>query len=559
MIAKGNQRGGGQNLASHLLNELDNERVEVMDVRGAVARDLHGAFAEWYAVSKLTKCRKYLYSLSISPDQNQKRLTKDQYLDFIERAERKLQLSGQARAIVTHVKDGREHVHVVWSRIDPTAMKAVQISHDRQKLRMVVRSFARDHGLDLPDGLKRDKGKNRHQDRHRESNLAEKQQEERTGITKEERQNDIAAAWRDSRSGGEFLQKLQEKGYYIAQGSRRDYVLVDMFGEVHSLSRQLAPAYRKDMRERLSEFPPDKLPSVDMAKERARLWREERMKKLQRQIDLPEQLRDDLNREHARRRRALDGKRSALMEQHERERAALEEIHKEQNRAIEERRREREPRGLMKFLGRVTGVNLLIARKREKQDRLRAEIQQAERDNLGRRHVRELIAFERHYRALSRVEKRERHALEVAIRRNDMQRAVSEPARAMPSPSREFNERARPEVAEHSIHEPPPKTPEPVADTWKDRIAQRQAERESIKEPFNEAAVGKEAQDKDKDKNKGRIQRLGDIFRDRAEATSKNDPLSRHFEEATEKGKPANDLAEILKRKRRNRDRDFER
>jgi hypothetical protein len=49
MILKGNQRGGGRQLAVHLMNSFDNEVVEVADVRGTVARDLSGAFAEWAA------------------------------------------------------------------------------------------------------------------------------------------------------------------------------------------------------------------------------------------------------------------------------------------------------------------------------------------------------------------------------------------------------------------------------------------------------------------------------------------------------------------------------
>ena len=46
MIPKASQRAGGQDLATHLLNALDNEYVEVAEVSGAVASDLHGAFAE---------------------------------------------------------------------------------------------------------------------------------------------------------------------------------------------------------------------------------------------------------------------------------------------------------------------------------------------------------------------------------------------------------------------------------------------------------------------------------------------------------------------------------
>ncbi len=112
MIPKASQRSGGQDLATHLLNALDNEYVEVAEVSGAVAPDLHGAFAEWEAIaSGLTKCRKYLYSLSVNPDLGQGELTRAQYLDYVDRAEKKLGLEGQPRAVVFHIKEGREHCH----------------------------------------------------------------------------------------------------------------------------------------------------------------------------------------------------------------------------------------------------------------------------------------------------------------------------------------------------------------------------------------------------------------------------------------------------------------
>jgi hypothetical protein len=88
MIAKGNQRGGGQALATHLMNSHDNERVEIADVRGTIAQDLHGALAEMLAHSKATQCKKYLYSLSINPDNKQGNLTRDQYFDFVARTEK---------------------------------------------------------------------------------------------------------------------------------------------------------------------------------------------------------------------------------------------------------------------------------------------------------------------------------------------------------------------------------------------------------------------------------------------------------------------------------------
>src|SRR5665213_1547064 len=82
MILKGNQRGGGQQLAAHLQNSFDNERVEIADVRGCIAQDLSGAFAEWAAEARGTKCTKFLYSLSLNPYQPNGRLTREQYVEI---------------------------------------------------------------------------------------------------------------------------------------------------------------------------------------------------------------------------------------------------------------------------------------------------------------------------------------------------------------------------------------------------------------------------------------------------------------------------------------------
>ena len=91
MIPKASQRGLGQDLATHLQNAYDNEYVEIAEVRGAVAHDLHGAFAEWEVCAHaMTGCRNYLYSLSVNPDPAQAALTRAQYRDYIDRVEGKL-------------------------------------------------------------------------------------------------------------------------------------------------------------------------------------------------------------------------------------------------------------------------------------------------------------------------------------------------------------------------------------------------------------------------------------------------------------------------------------
>ena len=267
MIPKASQRGEGQDLATHLQNAYDNEYVEIADLRGAVARDLHGAFAEWEVCAHaMTGCRNYLYSLSVNPDPAQGQLTRAQYLDYIDRAEAKLNLSGQPRAIVFHIKEGREHCHVVWSRIDAEHSKAVHQAFDHQKLMMVTRQFARDHGLLLPDGMTQDAGRER--GKKRSLSLYEKHQQDATGLTKEERIGQVTEAWRRSDNARAFVKALEDLGYVLATG-KRPYVLVDLYGEMNALPKLIddRTVRTKDLRAFLErDFPPESLPSVDEAR-----------------------------------------------------------------------------------------------------------------------------------------------------------------------------------------------------------------------------------------------------------------------------------------------------
>lgn len=114
MIIKASQRGGGQNLAVHLLRTDENEHVELHELRGFTSDVLKGAFKESEAISLGTKCRQYLFSVSFSPPEGE-RVPVDAFVRSIDKAEEKLGLEGQPRAIIFHEKEGRRHAHCVWS------------------------------------------------------------------------------------------------------------------------------------------------------------------------------------------------------------------------------------------------------------------------------------------------------------------------------------------------------------------------------------------------------------------------------------------------------------
>jgi len=434
MIPKASQRGGGKDLATHLLNAFDNELVEVAEVSGAIAPDLHGAFAEWEAIATgLTKCRNYLYSLSVNPDLGQGQLSRAQYMDYVDRVEKALGLSGQPRAVVYHIKNGREHCHVVWSRIDYQTEKAVHLAFDREKLMMVTRQFAREHGLELPEGY----GPGRFDERRQKTSLYERAQERATGLSKEERQLQVTQAWRQSDSPKAFVRALEDLGYVLATGNR-PYVLVDIYGGMNALPKLIddRSVRTKDIRAFLEkEFPPESLPTLDEAKALVAQHckaREQFAKARENGAQL-----EKLARAQAARRAPVEAARAEMLARQEREREALlrEQLAARQalragylaeSARVRERREEVRPTGLAAFLGRVTGVSAIIHRVQRYKDAKRyiafreskqelAAGQRVEAALLQRRHELQALDMNRQLKALSAVEARERKALDESL------------------------------------------------------------------------------------------------------------------------------------------------
>jgi hypothetical protein len=464
VIPFGSQRAGGQDLATHLLNAQDNERLEVAQVRGSVSRDLHGAFAEWEAQAhNLTRCTNYLYSLSINPDQRQGRLTKEQYLDYIDRAEQRLGFSGQPRAVVFHVKkDGRgvprEHCHVIWSRIDVERHKARHVAYDYEKLMAVTREFARDHGLRLPDGYYKDKKQD--QRRGRQMTVYEKKQEDYGGVTMAQHKAQVTAAWNRRDTPRAFVRSLEDMGYILATGER-PYVLVDRFGNMNALAKLIDDkAVRvKNLREFLGkDFPTDSLPTVEEARALAAAHRaamelfsknEERASR----ETVEKERREDLHRRQQPRRRDVEQEAKALAdrqrharqgfsERQKQERLGFRQGYLQESRRIRLDRAAHRPQGLAGFIGRITGVELITKKVHEYRDATRyklflaqkkelAERQQRDAAALDRRQQLEALTMQRRLHALEQVEKRELRSLETTLlkerRVEDRERTGREP------------------------------------------------------------------------------------------------------------------------------------
>src|SRR5208283_1289141 len=270
MVIKGKSVAGGGRLAEHLGRTDTNERMEVVELRDVAADDLRGALHEMEALaSACPNCQKPFYHASINTRADE-HLTPEQRMAAIDRLEEKLGLTGQPRAVVAHIKEGRdgdlrEHYHIVWSRIDLDRMRVISDSHNYRTHELVARHLEREFGHARVQGahVERD-GQARPE---RTPSHKEMQQGERTGISPQQAKELMTELWRATDNGQAFQAALEEKGWMLARGDRRDFVAVDPQGGTHSLARRIEGAKAKDVRERLADLDPLSLPSVAEAKE----------------------------------------------------------------------------------------------------------------------------------------------------------------------------------------------------------------------------------------------------------------------------------------------------
>lgn len=268
MIINGNARTGARDLARHLSRADTNEHVTIMEVRGTAADDLLGCFREMEGVAAGTRCKKPLYHANIDPACDYV-MTDAQWAHAINELEIELGLKDQPRAVVKHTKHGRTHVHVVWSRIDAAKMRAVPDSHNYRKHETVARRLEKDFLQKHVQGVHVDRQPDAPRPEAKMS-TAEGQQAQRSGIDPRKVTAQVTALWRQTDSPNAFLAALISEGYLLARGDRRDFVLIDPAGEVHSLARRIDGVKTAELRQRLASVDPAKLPSASEAQKAIR-------------------------------------------------------------------------------------------------------------------------------------------------------------------------------------------------------------------------------------------------------------------------------------------------
>ena len=287
MIVKGKARANGRQLAAYLLAQGDNEqKPELVEQAAYDGMDLDFALRALEAEAIGTRCRKPLYHAQIVPGPGE-HLTREQFAEAVAMLEEQLGLAGQPRIVVSHIKNGTEHQHIVWGCIDRKTDTAIEYTYNWRDHEQIARK------LEVQFDLRRVQGKHfdengepltAEQKRARRAERveervtfthAEQAQEQRGAKPKHERLAEIRAIWNSTTTGRELRDRLAQAGYTLARGDRRTFVVVDRAGEAHSLARQ-AGVTTKEIKARLVDINPSSIPTVQEVREAMRRTAQER-------------------------------------------------------------------------------------------------------------------------------------------------------------------------------------------------------------------------------------------------------------------------------------------
>jgi len=293
MIVKGRCRSNGVQLAGYLISEK-NDSVEVLDIRGTVAAQLtpiglRDALNEMDAIGGLAQGEKNIFHAVINPN-DLDRMSRDDWQVAITKTEEALGLTGQPRVIVSHTYQGKQHLHIAWSRVDVEKEKLISDSFCNLKMVQAAREIEQERGLfRTPDRNKNQRAtalnKILKTEKHEVENHPagtrfikspqnQRRQEkekfslERSGKSSRDVKRDIATAWHQSNTGEEFRDKLERRGFRLVRG-RRGAVVMDESGVIHSPARYIEDAKVPDINAKCADVL-NQLPTEEQARHHGR-------------------------------------------------------------------------------------------------------------------------------------------------------------------------------------------------------------------------------------------------------------------------------------------------
>ena len=245
--------------AKHVLKVRDPHNPETDDWNDEVSivcssnlgfgLDVKLGMLEMTAVASGSRCRKFLYLANINPDVCGGRELDDDEAE--EAAEQLLETLGfgveHQWMLIRHLKNGRPHFHLIANRVSPITLKAVHLGWNYPKQESVARTLEKRFGITAVMGSSSKRAQACHNIpknerpplRKRKHKHKVEQQAKRTKIPTSQVADDMAWAWSPAIPFGEWQTNLEERGYLLAKGDRRDLVVIDRNGGVHNPVRHL--------------------------------------------------------------------------------------------------------------------------------------------------------------------------------------------------------------------------------------------------------------------------------------------------------------------------------
>lgn len=205
-----------------------------------------------------------MYQANINPREGEQ-LSPEQWREAVDLLEKNLGLEGHQRVVIEHEKEGRIHRHVVWNRVDVESLRVADMGGNYYTHERTARDLERRFDLEPTRSLH---GEHREEGRpERTPELWEQRAAERSQIDPKELKAELTDLWRSTDSGKAFKNAIEERGYVLAKGDRRDFCIVDHAGDAHSLARRVEGVRAKDVRERMADIDRDRLPTVAEARD----------------------------------------------------------------------------------------------------------------------------------------------------------------------------------------------------------------------------------------------------------------------------------------------------
>ncbi|HEY4359729.1 MAG TPA: hypothetical protein VGN17_02115 [Bryobacteraceae bacterium] len=260
MICKGTAHNNGAKLARYLVTGKQGERAELWQLIGFAAGDIREAFRSVHVMAEATRCEQPFFHVQVrNPDVEE--LSREAWLRVANRIESKLGLTGQLRAICFHVNEqtGHEHMHIAWSRIDEETMTARALPFFKDRLKEVAREM--EIKLDLT------RVRNERDSPAQAPTRDEFEQARRLGVDLHDVRSTIRECWERADCGHSFQAALAENALTLAQGDRRDFLVLDSAGGLYALGKRILGVSASEIRVRLSDIDRGSLPTVEQARQ----------------------------------------------------------------------------------------------------------------------------------------------------------------------------------------------------------------------------------------------------------------------------------------------------